>query len=128
MANLMPSDAFGYVTVPVWVGYGSGAPEMRESPPKPALEPSSTGLYDPQASAPGVYFVAFGDNLINFELRFFIQNIDYRISVRSDTLFTLDDAFREAGIEIPFPQRLVHLSADVARAGGTEKNEEPTLD
>ncbi len=72
--------------------------------------------------------MAFGDNLINFELRFFIQNIDYRISVRSDTLFTLDDAFREAGIEIPFPQRLVHLSADVARAGGTEKNEEPTLD
>ncbi|MGB5638612.1 MAG: hypothetical protein WBM63_05795 [Sedimenticolaceae bacterium] len=128
MANLMPSDAFGCVTVPVWVGYGSDAPKVRESLPEAALEPSSTGLYDPQVSAPGVYFVAFGDNLINFELRFFIQNIDYRISVRSDTLFTLDDAFREAGIEIPFPQRLVHLSADVARAGGTEKNEEPTLD
>jgi len=124
----MPSDAFGYVAVPAWVGYGSDAPKVRKSPPKAALEPSSTGLYDPQASAPGVYFVAFGDNLINFELRFFIQNIDYRIRVRNDTLFSLDDAFQEAGIEIPLPQGAVYLSADVAWAGGMEKNEEPTRD
>ncbi len=30
----MPSDAFGYVTVPVWVGYGSGAPESARKPAK----------------------------------------------------------------------------------------------
>jgi small-conductance mechanosensitive channel len=30
--------------------------------------------------------------------------------VKSDLLLLIDEAFREAGISIPFPQRDVHLS------------------
>jgi small-conductance mechanosensitive channel len=62
------------------------------------------GISDPQ-----VMFLSFGDSSLNFELRFFIKDIKKRISVLSDLNFAIDAAFRENGIEIPFPQRDVHI-------------------
>ena len=129
VTNLMLSDSYGRVTVPVGVAYGSDTQKVREILQKAVREHPMAVLYDPQVSAPRVYFMAFGDNSINFELRFFIQNIDYKLSVRSDILFTLDQAFREAGIEIPFPQRVVHMSPGTERSDGADKKmEKPTGD
>ena len=64
---------------------------------------------DARVSAPKVMFMAFGESSLDFELRVFIRDVDYRLSVRSDLLFAIDDAFRKEGIEIPFPQRVVHM-------------------
>jgi small-conductance mechanosensitive channel len=46
---------------------------------------------------------------LNFELRIYIRNIDRRLHVISDINFAIDVAFRDAGIEIPFPQRDLHI-------------------
>jgi small-conductance mechanosensitive channel len=59
-------------------------------------------------------FLSFGDSSLNFELRFFIKDIKKRISVLSDLNFAIDAAFRENGIEIPFPQRDVHIRGESA--------------
>jgi len=54
-------------------------------------------------------FLEFGDSSLNFELRCFILNIDNRLQVTSDLNFAIDQAFRDNGVEIPFPQRDVHI-------------------
>jgi len=57
----------------------------------------------------------FGDNSVNFDLRFWIVDPPNGISnVRSQILMKIWDAFAEEGIEIPFPQRDLHIrSSDV---------------
>jgi potassium efflux system protein len=56
-----------------------------------------------------VLFRGFGDSSLNFELRFFIRNVDQRLATQSDLNFAIEKGLREAGIEIPFPQRDLHL-------------------
>jgi len=54
---------------------------------------------------PVVLFFGFGDSSLNFELRAIVRDVDQRLRVISDINFDMDAAFRERGIEIPFPQR-----------------------
>jgi small-conductance mechanosensitive channel len=109
VTNLMLTDTFGRVTAAVGVAYGSDTRKVRDILHRVAKEHPMAVLHDPRVSPPRVFFMGFGDSSLDFELRFFIQNIDYKLSVRSDVLFAIDDAFREAGIEIPFPQRVVYM-------------------
>ena len=108
VTNWMLYDQRGRIRVPVGVAYGTDTEKVKEL----LSEIASThpniinGLTDFPIK---VYFIGFGDSALNFELRCFIQNIDERISVTSDLNFAIDKAFREQGIEIPFPQRDVHI-------------------
>ncbi len=59
---------------------------------------------------PRCNLVAFGDSSIDLELRFFIADPHNGVGfVRSEVLLNMWDAFRENGIEFPFPQRDVNL-------------------
>jgi small-conductance mechanosensitive channel len=59
---------------------------------------------------PAVRFVEFGDSSINFELLIWIDvRKTPRRKVKSDLYFVIFEALAEAGIEIPFPQRDVHI-------------------
>ena len=111
VTNLMLSDAFGRVRIAVGVAYGSDTHLVRDILQRVARAHPMAVTHDPRVPAPIVYFMGFGDSSLDFELRFFIQNIDYKLTVSSDIRFAIDDAFREAGIEIPFPQRVVHRAA-----------------
>ncbi len=59
--------------------------------------------------SPVALFKGFGDSSLDFELRVWIRNIERRYHVTSDLNFAIDKAFRENGIEIPFPQRDLHV-------------------
>jgi len=117
VTNLMLSDTYGRVTVPVGVAYGTDTRKVRDILHKVAREHPMAVLHDPRVSPPKVFFMRFGDSSLDFELRFFIREVDYKLSVRSDILYAIDDAFREAGIEIPFPQRVVHMQPEPTGAG-----------
>ncbi|MEM6898168.1 MAG: DUF3772 domain-containing protein [Pseudomonadota bacterium] len=58
---------------------------------------------------PSVYFAGFGDSSLDFELRVFIRDTADRIPVQNELRIATFEAFVEAGIEIPFPQRDLHL-------------------
>jgi small-conductance mechanosensitive channel len=59
---------------------------------------------------PAVRFTEYGDNSINFELLFWIDvRRTPRRRVRSALYFKIFDELKQAGIEIPFPQRDLHL-------------------
>jgi small-conductance mechanosensitive channel len=68
---------------------------------------------------PGVRFIEYGDNSINFILLFWIDvRKTARRRVKSALYFKIFDEFKKAGIEIPFPQREVHLRSGSLAANG----------
>jgi small-conductance mechanosensitive channel len=58
---------------------------------------------------PQVLFTGFGDSSLDFELRVFLSDIDFRRIVHSEILQEIDREFRLNDVEIPFPQRDLHL-------------------
>ena len=108
VTNWMLYDTQGRARVPVGVAYGSDTQKVKEVLERVAREHPkviTNGTYPD----PKVLFLGFGDSALNFELRCFVRNIDERLTVISDLNFAIDAAFREAGIEIPFPQRDLHV-------------------
>jgi potassium efflux system protein len=61
--------------------------------------------------APQAIFKGFGDNSLSFELRVYIDGIDDYIPMLHELNLAIDNAFKEAGVTIAFPQRDVHLEA-----------------
>ena len=112
VTNWVLSSDSGRAKIPVGVAYGSDTEQVRELLLKVAEENDNVAKV-PYLPRPKVLFRAFGDSALEFELRVFLHNVDSRLSVISDLNFAIDKAFREAGIEIPFPQRDLHLRSAV---------------
>lgn len=60
---------------------------------------------------PFVLFIEFADGSLNFELRAYLSNVGNRVQTSSDIRFVVHDALKENCIEVPFPQRVVHMGA-----------------
>lgn len=110
VTNWMLRDPYGRVTIPVGVGYGSDVEKVRDVLLEIANNHPLVMKDHPQLAEPKVLFRSFGDNSLNFELRFFIHNIDEKLNVTSDFNFAIVEAFRRDDIEIPFPQRVITVA------------------
>lgn len=62
-----------------------------------------------QTPAPSALLLKFGDSSLDFELRCYLANVAYLYTVTSDLHFAIFKRFHEEHIEIPFPQRDVHM-------------------
>jgi potassium efflux system protein len=99
------SSQWRRVDVPVGVAYGTD-PErvikllvgVAESHPGVLL-----------ARPPLAFFLGFGESALKFELRFWSDQQDTWFQLQSDVTVAVAKALREAGIEIPFPQRDLHV-------------------
>ena len=101
--------------IPVGVAYGSDIAKVREALLAAGRENPNT-LKDP---APSVFLQKFGDNSIDFELVVWSSEMSARPSrYRSDLNFAIERKFREAGIEIAFPQRDLHIRSGVLKVEG----------
>ena len=54
-------------------------------------------------------FAGFGDSTLNFEIRCFLPNIAIKLATTHELHLAIDRAFREADIEIAFPQMDLHI-------------------
>jgi len=98
--------------LPVGVAYGSDVNKVREALLAAASENANT-LKDP---APSVFLEKFGENSIDFELVVWSSEMSYRPRrYRSDLDFAMEQKLREAGIEIAFPQRDLHIRSGVLK-------------
>ena len=105
MLNWTLSDKTNRIVINVGVAYGSDVDQAKELLLK-TCQDHPLILDDPPTL---VTFEGFGDNSLNLVVRTFLPNLDNRLPV-IDALHTdIDKAFREAGIEIAFPQRDLHL-------------------
>jgi small-conductance mechanosensitive channel len=92
------------VTIPVGVAYGTDPNQVLGILRKVAA--ADKGVFkDP---APLALFRGFGDSSLDFELRIFMDPSDV-LDVPSAVTVAINEALKEAGIEIPFPQRDLHL-------------------
>ncbi len=62
-----------------------------------------------QERTPFARLLNFGDSSIDFEVLFWTDEVFGVDNTRSDIRIAICQAFRDQGIEIPFPQRVVHL-------------------
>ncbi|GMR18290.1 MAG: hypothetical protein BMS9Abin33_0696 [Gammaproteobacteria bacterium] len=108
VTNWMLRDESGRMRIHVSVAYGSDTAKVRDILFKIAHDHPEI-IKDSSVPEPRVLFMQFGESSLDFELRCYIRNIDRRLRVTSDINFAIDAAFREAGIEIPFPQRDLHI-------------------
>jgi small-conductance mechanosensitive channel len=109
VTNWMLRDTHGRVRAPVGVAYGSDTQQVKDillllAREHPLVIHGSAVVPDPY-----VWFLSFGDSSLNFELCAFVRDVSRRMTVLSDLNFAIDAAFREAGIQIPFPQRDLHV-------------------
>lgn len=95
------------ISVPIGVKYGTDLQlvkrvlmEVAGQIPNIALEP-----------APFVFCEEFGDSSINMTLAVWIAQSHSHRKVRSALNFEIDTAFKANNIEIPFPQRDLHLKS-----------------
>ncbi len=93
------------LVIPIGVAYGSNL-ELVLKILTEASEQNPDVMSEPK---PSPIFVQFGESSLDFELRVWINDVDKRPRVRSELLLSIDQQFREAGVEIPFPQRDLHL-------------------
>ena len=108
VTNFMLGDIRGRAVVRVGVAYGSDTEKVRYILMQVAEE-NELVVKDGSSPRPAVLFRGFGDSSLDFELRVHLYDVDRRLSTISDINFAIDKAFREEGIEIPFPQRDVHV-------------------
>ncbi|MDH5425490.1 MAG: mechanosensitive ion channel [Gammaproteobacteria bacterium] len=115
VTNWMLQDTKGRAKVPVGVAYGTDTQLVKDILLAIAQEHPEVIKSDPTRE-PQVYFIAFGESSLDFELRCHIQNIDKRMSVISDINFAVEKAFRDNNIEVPYPHREVFVHHSDSRA------------
>lgn len=105
----------------IGVAYGSDPEVVLNLIKKVATEHPST-LKIP---APWALFDGFGDSSLNFRIRIW-TTMDTGMTVKSDVTVAIYDALRKAGIEIPFPQRDLHIKSIEENVQKELTKKEPT--
>lgn len=104
--NWSYSDPNVRMKIPVGVSYGSDMKQVQTLLLK-AVNESPRVLKNPK---PVAWLLEFGDNSVNFEIRAWINDPHKGVgNVRGDIMMRVWDLLKEHGVEIPFPQRDLHL-------------------
>ena len=105
VVNWTLSDPVTRIVVPVGVAYGSDVQLVRRVM-EDTLRALPLVLDEP---APKVYFVGFGDSALDFKLHVYSRQLADRMPLTHAVHEHILTALREHGIEIPFPQRDLHV-------------------
>jgi len=107
--------------VRVGVAYGSDTEKVRDILLRIASEHPEVHEDPP----PTVRFLDFGDSSLDFVVYFMIGNPRRVVPIESDLRFSIDKAFRGAGVEIPFPQRDLHIRSGLEPVARIDSGELP---
>jgi small-conductance mechanosensitive channel len=113
VVNWTLSDQLRRIELPIGVAYGNRPAHVIEV----LLEVAKGHEEILDNPEPVVLFNGFGESSLDFEMRVWTANFDFWRRVSSDVAAQAYDALAEAGIEIPFPQRDLHIkSVEVSAA------------
>jgi potassium efflux system protein len=103
--NWTLSSQWRRIDVPVGVAYGTDPERVIKLLVGVAQSHPGVLLVRP----PLAFFLGFGESALKFELRFWCDRQDAWFQLQSDVTVAVAKAIKEAGIEIPFPQRDLHV-------------------
>ena len=110
VTNLTHGNNWARYSIKVGVAYGSDTQKVKEV----LLECAHNNRRVLKKPEPYVLFKDFGASSLDFELRFYVSDIWNGWTVPSDLRFEINRRFAEEGIEIPFPQMVVHQGSVVS--------------
>ena len=114
VTNWSHGDPKVRLRVPVGVAYGSDMDKVE----RVLLEVARNDTHALKDPEPLVLFNEFGDSSLNVELAVWIDIRESKLrKVRSDLNFAINRAFARESIEIPFPQRDLHLRSSAVPLG-----------
>lgn len=108
LINLTYSNRLGRVEIKVGVGYDSDIELVK----KTLVEIAQSNKNVLQTPAPAVAFNDLGDSSLSFQLNCFTANVFNRGGIADDLREKIINRFKELGIDIPFPQRVVYLHSE----------------
>jgi small-conductance mechanosensitive channel len=95
--------------VPVGISYDSDPKEVRDL----LLAVAQRHNLVQAEPDPAVHFMGFGDSSLDFRLAIWMDDPLLMLGVASDLHFMIFKALAERNIEIPFPQRDLHIRSGV---------------
>jgi len=107
LINWTLSDQLRRIDIKVGVAYGTDVSFVMET----LLECAKQNDQLLSTPAPYVLFNDFGDSSLDFELRCWTSNYNDWVEIRSNIRVAIDKAFKDKKIEIPFPQRDLHIKS-----------------
>lgn len=93
------------LNIPIGVAYTCDLKEVSEA----LLEAAQSVKEVLKEPAPRVHFDEFGDSSIKLQIRLWINEPRDHALISSNVNFAIERTFRKHGIEIPFPQRDLHI-------------------
>jgi len=101
--------------IPVGVSYGSDPEKVRNC----LVDVATAHAGVLKSPPPEALLLGFGDSSLNFILRVWTHEyIDRPLILQSELNYSIFKAFREQGIEIPFPQRDIHIRSGLDKFKG----------
>ena len=94
------------VKIDIGVAYGSDIETVKGILMKAAASHENV-LKEP---APEAYLLSFGDSSLNFQMVCRVGRLNHQFKTAESLRCTIYDEFNRAGIEIPYPQRVVHIT------------------
>jgi small-conductance mechanosensitive channel len=113
--NWSYGESFRRVHVPFGVAYGTDKEKVREAGVAAASQIEGT-IFGPGRD-PEVWLVGFGDSSLNFELIVWVSRklLVSPSRTQAKYLWALETQLAARGLEIPFPQRDLHLKSGAIR-------------
>lgn len=105
--NMVEPDKRLRVLAKINIAYGSDVEKVSTILRRTALEHSN--VLKNAEHQPVVRFSDFGDSSLMFKVFIYIDDVAYRHKVTSEYRKAVYERFAAEGIEIPFPQRVVHF-------------------
>jgi len=102
------SDNLIYCSIVIGVGYNSNAQQVMNL----LLDIADQHPHILKNPQPVAFFLNFGDSSLNFELKFWLDDVNRKKRVISDINCAILAKFTQQGIEIPFPQQNIHIRND----------------
>ena len=133
VVNWTLGDAYRRMHIPFGVAYGTPKELVKEA--GIAAAKRIPGVVENEQKKSAVWLVAYGDNSVNYEL---VIWADRALTTRpgsahADLKWALDDELQRRHIEIPFPQRDLHirsgtLDVRLASAPANQPQQDPSQD
>lgn len=110
IVNMVEPDSQHVVMVKVDVAYGTNVEKVMTALKQTAL--AHPNVLKDHEHQPVVRFADFGESALTFKTFMTIDDVRNRYKVPSDFRAEINRRFAEEGIEIPFPQHVVHVVED----------------